>query len=707
MRKLGLLSLMICGAFLSFSLAHLLPKQIETRKPEIQKEVRKETGLSSEMLSKKATGIRESSLSEAAALVSPLKEIAYVDERFIKNEAISQDELLNEATASFQEGNYSQVFKIAKKVMPAIENKSGLSEKWLHLLIETAFKQKDAVQLAIFYDFQNKAFKDHEDAALLVAKNYIQQGNREGFFQISNLFPEDAKSDEWRLLESDLYLFENNRQEAIDVLKAKHLNGKMEVERLLRLALFNIRINPKQAWMHLKEAHSLDPTNTEVLSYQGKLMELAKEPEKALSLYFMAWNLDPDNLKLSDQLADFYLRRKDYARSLDIWSQNLNEETDDPIWIKALFFSKVVKPINLPAKPENDYSGYSDYLYSLKPWEFWNEQKLQRFNLKSEEKVEQSAFWLKLLNEIEEKNEITAYNRLKTNPFKKQSWVPELEIALKQVLYLRNKDSLEPLTYSQDEEKLIADLNNSKSHPIFQEINQIARNQIFVSEATKKFISGNLILPSLFLAAGWKEAALELQHGSLKTEETPIWVALALMKAIKENHGLSKALAFSKQLPDTAEIRLLKAELLLEEGQAEEALSALDGLNNKVGEEGKRAALLEVLAYLILGDDQAAEHTIHDNSLLDKSIEGQEILAELEFRKGNEMKAEEIYLNIADGSMEAKSYLAKKAYQRGNLQKSRELTLELLDKDPANRVLLENLQRIEWHLNPEQDGFFP
>ena len=85
-----------------------------------------------------------------------------------------------------------------------------------------------------------------------------------------------------------------------------------------------------------------DPQNPEILSYRAKLLETVGKNSLALAEYVSAIQTDPKNPFLKDQLAEFYMRQRQYPYALEVWKESLTPPSLDLIWLKAVFWNKIV-----------------------------------------------------------------------------------------------------------------------------------------------------------------------------------------------------------------------------------------------------------------------------------------------------------------------------------------------------------------------------
>lgn len=146
----------------------------------------------------------------------------------------------------------------------------------------------------------------------------------------------------------------------------------------------------------------------------------------------------------------------------------------------------------------------------------------------------------------------------------------------------------------------------------------------------------NLLLSSeayaaLFLAAGWVEAAIDLSQMDVIPESFPSWYAYELAQAIRQNQGDVQSFAFANKQVQNLPLSVLT----------------------------------------------------------------QELEARIALNQGNTERADILYRTLEANSSEAKSYLARKAFQEKNWEKAKELTAQLIAIYPDNKMLKDNLKKIE------------
>jgi len=159
----------------------------------------------------------------------------------------------------------------------------------------------------------------------------------------------------------------------------------------------------------------------------------------------------------------------------------------------------------------------------------------------------------------------------------------------------------------------------------------IRKQKVVPSNEERNLLLSSEAYPALLLASGWQQAALSLSQADVIPESFPSWYAYELTQAIRQNQGDAQAFAFA-----TKQVQNLPLSVLTQELEARIALS-----------------------------------------------------------QGNVERADILYRILEANSSEAKSYLARKAFKEGNWDKARQLTVELIALYPDNKMLKENLNKIE------------
>lgn len=585
--------------------------------------------------------------------------------------------------------------EIIFKYKSLIDQPSTASQPWVDLLIRTSEALYDTPQLLVLDEHYPDQLQNHEKASLLVAETYITSGNAQKYAELRQGWKDREKqSNTWLILDADKLLLDGRYQEAVNLLNSKSFEGKEDTRRLIRLAILQAADRPHTALMLLSEAQQKDPHNSDIHIYRARILENAQSISEALIAFQAAAFSHPENVNLQDQLAEFYLRHHQYAQALKTWTSSLVLPSADHLWSKALFWNRVLTPAKFQwnkIKPAND-NYFANYLLNLKPDQFWDSVAFA--NIPQAEQLlknTQSTFWLQLLEALKNQNDIEALHLLDSNPFTTVSWNPELELALKRIIAYRATGQLSLVDHTH---KIHENSAENSLHPFFTQLDQLTNGQGPIPADMEILLKSKEAYAAAFLAAGWLEAALQLNAVTIIPENFPDWVVYGLAQAIKTNRDPKTALAFISLQHPTSYLALLRAELMAIGENPEEGLQILARLSLNRSELGHKAANTLAHLYIKRKEWRQAKETINAQPTLAHSVVGKEMLARIALEEGNGSLADSIYSSLEEMSYEAKSYLARKAFEEKNWSKARQLTEELLRLHPHNQRLRANLDKI-------------
>ncbi len=602
-----------------------------------------------------------------------------------------------------------EAMAIIQEYADDINDRTEEGREWLDLLIRASEATSNLPQLLLLHEYYPKAFDSHEKASLLVANQYLLLNRSKDYETLRNSWKgREARPEVWFVLDSDKLLLEGKRKEAIEYLNSRTFPGKSDSARLIRLALLYVFEQPKVAWDYLTQAYNKDPENPDIRSYRAKLLETVGKEQLALSEYVAATQVEPKNPYLKDQLADFYIRTKQYPEALKIWTSQLKSAPLDFIWLKSLFWSRVATPVSFDwhsvTPPEGKLKALIEYLLDLKPGTFWDTAAFERIpEGQTYLKNQQVTFWLRLIQDLKDGKEKEAYDLLQYNPFSTVSWNNHLEEGLKKILLYRKTGRFIPET---EQNPLAASDTNGQaaatksSASLFEQIDTIIQNT--PPSATKPEVSADLhalltgpdVFATAFLTAGWDEAGLALHTLSVIPANYPEEVAVEITKAIRQTEGDAKALEFATLQTPSPTLSLMIGELLIATGSPEAALEKLSKLKTEDSDVGLRAAWIVSLIHIEHGQYVEAKAAVNAQPRLKDDILGKETLARIALLEGDAKTADAMYASIEASSPEAQSYLARKAFLDKDWKRARELTEKLLLQYPNNPLLRENLKKI-------------
>ena len=157
--------------------------------------------------------------------------------------------------------------------------------------------------------------------------------------------------------------------------------------------------------------------------------------------------VDPNNVLLKDELAEFYLRNNDYYQAMTVWLESYKETAYEPILVKALFWNHVITPIQYEWKalsvPKGNLQPFIRYLQDLPQSTFWDETVFSRIQGGQRYLLSQPySIWLRLLQDLKEGKEKEADYLFQFNPLKASPWGKSLGQAFQRILLFRKYETL-------------------------------------------------------------------------------------------------------------------------------------------------------------------------------------------------------------------------------------------------------------------------
>jgi tetratricopeptide (TPR) repeat protein len=630
--------------------------------------------------------------------------------------AMMKQEQVDKAREFIQAEEYWEAIEIIQKEMAGIDENHKNFKTWLELGVLSYSKIGDLKSLNTIYNSYPNTFNDNEEASLLIATSCVYSKEPRDYEKIrANWKGEETKDAEWFLLDVEYLKAVREKEKAKTLVQSQKLTGKHEARRLLSFGYLVAEESIEKAWDILKEAYKVDPESADIRTAFGRLAETAGNHSVAQQEYQAAHVLNPKDPVMRHQLADFYRRHGHFDLAERVWAGGMKSPSVDEMWLKAFFWSKVAIPIKLEVETKDVPFGQSDelvkYIMQLPKNTFWDEKTynpLKKGGMYLSRN--QETFWLRLLQYFEEGKDQEAFDLLSGNIFASKSWQPELEVQLKRVLAYRLADSFNYFAVEETQE--IDDFEHQSffnerflpqplRHQIFAKLNSLSNDAskasgvVNIEPSMKAFLKSDDIIPALFLAAGWLEAALQIQKNTKIDPDRPEWLAFGLSQALFKTRGPSVALAFAVQQQRTDPMILLVGEYLITLKQFDEGIEQLNPLLQKNNEYSSYAVQLAAEALINVKKYSKAKQIINDNEVFKNSKTAIELLARIAFNDGDEETAHRLYLSIEDRSIEAKTYLAKRSYDRGNYGRAEDITKELIRIFPQHPVYRESLEVIK------------
>jgi cytochrome c-type biogenesis protein CcmH/NrfG len=614
---------------------------------------------------------------------------------------------LKRAEQYLQDSEAERSLPIIHEHKEEMEKDTPEGKKWLSLFVDASSQLKDVDQLHLIYQFNPEPFKNNEQAALTLAESFIKSENPADYTHLRQLWKKRENNEAaWILLDADLLLQQGEKQKAYDLLKNQKWQGKPESERLMRLTLISWKENPEDALSMLNAEYSKDPKNLEIRLLRGQIYESLNKLSLAEQDLNTVAQLDPGNIYLQDQLAEFYRRQKNYVKAETIWQKILAQTSNEQIWMKSLFWNQVAAPVNYDWKntklADTHTKAFFNYLLKIRPDQFWDKKAFEKVHRHLDALSHyQATYWLRLLQALKNHDEQAALSLIHHNPFEGLSWAPLLEINLQRILNYRHKGSLLIEGDAANTDSILKLLSLREPVPaLYKKLDELAQQEADLGAAFKlpddmqALLNNPEIFAVAFFSEGWTEAALRLQPIGTLSADFPEWVPVLYIHGLRQNRGNASALQFIAEQKPLPMVNLLKAEIQIAEGRPDQALPCLEKLKSNPTDLGARAAWLLCQIDMQKGEYRKAAQAIESHPQLSQALQGQETLARIAVMEGKPEVAGQIYEKIVGESNEAKSFLARRAFQQKDWTLARQLTEELLNDYPGNAQLQENLKKI-------------
>ncbi|WP_309383884.1 tetratricopeptide repeat protein [Cerasicoccus frondis] len=558
--------------------------------------------------------------------------------------------------------------------------------EWLAQLSEAQLAQAvgrgDAYAVRQLRNSQLEA-PESESEALLLARVAIHERNAKTYTEIRERWESDRDaSAAWIFLEVDALIVSGKIEEARSLLEQNQFTGQHESNRLLRLALLSTT-DPREVLRQIDEAVRAAPDHAEALAFRGQILESLGQWQAARADYVRALALEADSPLFWDQLGEFYRRREQYALAVDTWSDGFVRTQVPEFWIKAWFWRRVAGLGQSILEPpmEGPFVAYAHYLANLPDDVWWNSESFDSLPYASRIlQQRQETFWLRLLQVLKEGDETQALMLLRSDPFAKRSWAPQLKSALTVVLLWR---SSEPVMA----ERALADTSN---HQFYQQLTKMPDDE--VTPGLERLLNERTAWAACFLAEGWLRAAVnfdQIESGQ------PEWYGYGQAQAQRQLQSVSAALARLESVGEEPTTQLLRADLLWLSDQPTEAVALWESLlTSSDAAAAERAATLLSVYYATENDWAKVQALVEQQPQWAKSTVGSEMRARLALSRGNLAQASAIYESIQEDSMDAKLFLSRMAYQEENWQRARELTQALILENPDEPSFYRNLNAI-------------
>jgi len=413
--------------------------------------------------------------------------------------------------------------------------------------IDVCAHLSDIGGLARVYDVNAKAFVDKEDASLLVGQARIAEERLEPYGEVRELWRNrGSHPGAWLGLDADALIVQEKHKQAESLLQRHRFDGPEDSFRLARLASLTSRKDPGKALELADAALKQNPNSPDIHRFRGEMLEAQGAFDKARAAFEQSVRLAPRNPLLRDALGEFLRRRGDYAAALAVWTKALEHNATGALWMKALFWRRIARPIPLEIEkllvPEDSLEPLVRFLAELPPSRFWDDAPFDRIaDDRPDLASRQEVFWLRLSQALKTTREPEALTLLNLNRFGARSWQSELESALPRVLTYRRLKFMDPSL-----PRAAVD-SRTPRHPFFETLDAWTRGRAAVPEVFQRLVLSDSVFAAAYLAAGWYEAGLMLLPVAVFQGEWPDWFLRDVFDAVRACRGEDKARQFLKQ----------------------------------------------------------------------------------------------------------------------------------------------------------------
>ena len=413
--------------------------------------------------------------------------------------------------------------------------------------IDVCTRLSDVGGLARIYEACGSAFHDREDASLLVGEARLAEGHTSAYGEVRERWRNrESHPGAWLGLDADALIFDGKGNQAATLLAHCRFDGPEDRHRLARLAWLTGRGDPGKALALADAALRQNPDCPDVHRYRGRLLETLGAFDEARKAFEQSLRLAPRNPLLRDALAEFLLRRGEYGAALAIWTKALEHNATGALWLKALFWRRVARPVPLELDklhvPEDELEPLVRFLAELPPSRFWDDAGFDRIaDERPDLASRQEVFWLRLSQALKTHREPEALTLVNLNRFGARSWNAELERALPRMLTWRRLAFMDPSL-----PRAAVELPHPR-HVFFETLDAWTLGAGPVPEAFQRLLRSESAFAAAYLAAGWYEAGLMLLPAAAFQGDWPEWFLRDVFEAVRACRGEEKARQFLNQ----------------------------------------------------------------------------------------------------------------------------------------------------------------
>lgn len=570
----------------------------------------------------------------------------------------------------------------------------GTENQWQSLEVKASAMSRDLPRLDFLYSQNPMQVVVNEDASLLMARMLLHRNKWDECAGIISYWRNTSPNPHfWFSLEADRHILQGDPASARDLLESRQFPGREDSGRLMRLAMLRAGDDLAGAWELLDEAQNRDPDNPDVHTFKAQILEKSGDRPRARAEYALAWAADPQNVFLGDQLAEFYIRQNQYPMALAVWARLQETGPLPSIAFKSHFWAGLTSSSTTASTvvswPQGEVVDSAMQviraIQQIPAGSFWDsnidrEYPEYRRDFNSNDMIG----WLKVLQTIADGDMHALNSALEGEAMKRNSLEREMRFLLSAIAAFRLNVWHPSLLV---EARWFGGADGEEHHIATRSLARMVMDRNILREDhfenqydAMEWLHGPCAFPVVLASRGWFGAAWTLlkKRGETSLHDgLPSWAAYTLVSGIRRDRGAAQALQWLPGKSDSPELSLLKAEMLLESGELNGAMSIFGGLVRRDDGAGRRAAWILGTLYLERNQLQDAEKLIAACPGFTETPRGVELRARICLARDREDEALELYRSVASESSEAQAYLLRHYRKLGNEAEARDFARQL------------------------------
>ena len=430
--------------------------------------------------------------------------------------------------------------------------KNNHRARWLEFDIICSVKLKLLRRLINLHNEAPELLAQSEENSYWLGRAFLAARQLENYDRLRSLWRgREREKGLWLTADIDRLIVSKDRDEAVK-LASDYVEKTDSPNKgvLTRLAALCVQSDRHKAWRLLSEALKREPKAPSVRLLRAEFLEAAGKYKAARYEYEQAYTNGQKNPLYRQRLSQFCFRTRSFDRALKL----LNK-------FESVQLTKLEKDhLDFYGKVVNGRAG-SDMSCA-------------------------NSNWLKLIVATNKDADIELSWRLKSLSNEEIKLAPKLYRALCTIFDLRfERQKVSEFTL------LEKSSGETPEHTLYRQLAQLHKLSDEKRSELISFCRSSYIWSALFLAEGWREAALENLPNNLDAQ-MPEWFTYGIAQCMRLNKCPKEAISFLASRRDSSALRLLAAEINYQIGNKKEALNEIKKISKDKGPASKRARFL-------------------------------------------------------------------------------------------------------------------